>query len=93
MKALVDRLSTALAERYVQYLDTFLVDLQEDPDVVEFRCGFSLLRDHQLRGFSLKLSATAGETDLDQEALIVAIFEEIESRVDEAISEQRVMAN
>lgn len=42
MKALVDRLSADLSERYVQYLDTFLVDLWSEEGFIEFRCGFDV---------------------------------------------------
>ncbi len=93
MKALVDRLSQELSARYVHYLETLLVDIWSEEGFIEFRCGFSLRRDHQLRRFTLKLPALAGETQAERELLIVVIFEQIEELVDEAIAECRVDAN
>lgn len=93
MKALVDRLSADLSERYLQYLDTFLVDLWSEDGFIEFRCGFSLRRDNALRSFTLKVDAEAGETDAEREQLIVAVFDELEEMLDLAISERKVDAN
>jgi hypothetical protein len=42
MKALVDRRSAELSERYVQYLEIFMVDLWSDHGLIEFRAGYSL---------------------------------------------------
>lgn len=93
MKALVDRLSADLSERYLQYLDTFLVDLWSEDGFIEFRCGFSLRRDHELHRHTLKVPAVAGETDGERELLIVVIFDEIEELVDLAIAKRKVDAN
>lgn len=93
MKALVDRLSAELSERYVHYLETFLVDLWSEAGFIEFRCGFTLRRDHELRRFTLKVPALAGDTDAERELLIVVIFEQIEELIDKAIAERRVAAN
>lgn len=86
MKALVDRLSADLSSKYIQYLDTFLVDLWSDAGFIEFRCGFSLRRDHVLRSFVVKVGADAGETDAQREMLIIVVFDEIEERIDIAIA-------
>lgn len=48
MKALVDRSSAELSDRFVQYLDTFFVDLWSDVGFIESRAGYSLRRDHLL---------------------------------------------
>lgn len=93
MKELVDRLSAELSERYIQYLETFLVDLWSEAGFIEFRCGFTLRRDHELRRFTLKLPAVAGETDGERGLLIVVIFEQIEELIDKAIAERKVDAN
>lgn len=93
MKALVDRLSAGIAERYVQYLETFMVDLWSEAGFIEFRCGYSLRRDHQLRSFTLKVEADAGETDGEREMLILVVFDEIEEHIDLAIAGNRVAAN
>ena len=93
MMALVDRLSADLSERYLQYLDTFLVDLWSEDGFIEFRCGFSLRRDHALRSFTLKVDAEAGESDAERELLIAAVFDELEEMLDLAISERKVDAN
>ena len=37
MKATVDRLSAELTERYINYLETFLVDLWSDLGRIKFR--------------------------------------------------------
>ena len=93
MKALVDRLSAELSTRYIQYLDTFMVDLWSEAGFVEFRAGFSLRRDHQLRSFTVKVEADAGQTDEERELLIVVVFDEIEEQIDMAIADGLVDAN
>lgn len=93
MKALVNRLSAELSERYVQYLETFMVDLWSDAGFIEFRAGYSLRRDHLLRSFNIKVEADAGETDAERELLIIVVFDEIESHIDLAISGDKVGAN
>lgn len=93
MKALVDRLSAELSERYIQYLETFLVDLWSDAGFIEFRCGFALRRDHALRTFTLKVDADAGQTVDERDLLIAVVFDEIEEMLDLAISERKVDAN
>lgn len=42
MKAIVDRLSAELTDRYVHYLEAFMVDLWSETDFIEFRSGFPL---------------------------------------------------
>ena len=93
MKALVNRLSAKLSEQYVQYLETFLVDLWSDAGFIEFRCGFTPRRDHTLRTFTLKVDADAGETGGERDLLIAVVFDEIEEMLDLAISERKVDAN
>lgn len=93
MKALVERLSAELSDRYIQYLETFMVDLWSEAGFIEFRCGFTLRRDHELRTFTLKVPAAIGKTDAEREVLIAVIFEEIEGRVDSAIAEHKVVSN
>ena len=93
MKATVDRLSAELTSRYVLYLETFLVDLWSEAGQIEFRFGFTLRSDHQLRQFTLKVPALAGDTDGERDLIIVIIFEQIEDMIDEAIAERRVTVN
>lgn len=93
MKALVDRLSADLADQYVHYLETFMVDLWSEGGFIEFRCGFTLRRDHELRTFTLKVDADAGQTDAERELLIAVVFDEIEEMLDLAIAAQKVDAN
>lgn len=93
MKELVGRLSAETADRYVHYVETFLVDLWSEAGFIEFRCGFTLRRDHELRRFTIKVPAMAGETDAERELLIAVIFEQIEELIDNAIAENRVLAN
>jgi hypothetical protein len=93
MKTLVDRLSAELSAKYVQYLEVFMVDLWSEGGFIEFRCGFTLRRDHELRRFTLKVPAVAGETDGERELLIIVIFEQIEEMIDKAIAERKVDAN
>ncbi|UXN76165.1 hypothetical protein N8D56_26235 (plasmid) [Devosia sp. A8/3-2] len=93
MKATVNRLSAELTTRYVHYLETFLVDLWSDVGQIEFRCGFTLRVDHQLRQFTLKLPALDGDTDEERDMMIVIIFEQIEDMIDDAIAERRADAN
>lgn len=93
MKELVDRLSAELSERYIQYLETFMVDLWSDHGFVEFRAGYTLRRDHRLRTFTVKVEADAGQTDEERELLIVVVFDEIEEQIDLAIAGNRVDAN
>ena len=93
MKALADRLSAELPERYIQYLETFMVDLWSEAGFIEFWCGFTLRRDHSLRTFTLKVNADAGQTDGERDLLIAVVFDEIEEMLDLAISERKIDAN
>lgn len=93
MKALVDRLSSELTARYVQYLETFMVDLWSDAGFIEFRAGYSLRRDHQLRSFTVKVVADSGQTDAERELLVIVVFDEIEEQIDLAIAGNKVDAN
>ena len=92
MKALVDRLSAELTSRYVQYLETFMVDLWSDRGFIEFRAGYSLRRDHRLRSFTVKVDADSGQTDSERELLIIVVFDEIEEQIDMAIADSTVDA-
>ncbi len=93
MKALVDLLSAELSGRYVQYLETFLVDLWSEAGFVEFRAGYSLRRDHRLRSITVKVEADAGQTDSERELLVIVVFDEIEEQIDLAIADNKVDAN
>ena len=93
MKALVDRLSAELTSKYVHYLETFMVDLWSDRGSIEFRAGYSLRRDHQLRSFTVKVDADFGQTDAEREFLVIVVFDEIEEQIDLAIVDNRVDAN
>lgn len=93
MKAVVDRLSAELTARYVQYLETLRVDLWSDAGFIEFRAGYSLRRDHQLRSFTVKVDADSGQTDAERELLVIVLLDEIEEQIDLAIADNRVDAN
>ena len=93
MKELVDRLSAELSERYVHYLETFMVDLWSEDGFIEFRACFTLRSDHELRSFTIKVEADAGETWEQREMLIAVVFDEIEEQIDVAIAENSVAAN
>ena len=93
MKALVDRLSAELSERYVQYLETFMVDLWSEAGFIEFRAGYSLRRDHQLRSWTVKVEADSAQTDAERELLVIVVFDEIEEQIDLAIAGNSVAAN
>lgn len=89
MKATVDRLSAELTERYLHYLETFMVDLWSEAGFIEFRCGFTLRSDHMLCRFKLKVPAVDGDTDGERNLIIAIIFEQIEDIIDKAIAENR----
>lgn len=93
MKALVERLSPELSERYVQYLKTFLVDLWSEPDSIEFRAGYVLRRDRELRSVTVKVDAASGQTDAERELPVIAAFDEIEQKIDIAIADNKADAN
>jgi len=93
MKDLVDRFSSELSDRYIQYLETFTVDLWSDRGFVEFRVGFTLRRDHVLRSYTIKIDADAGQTDAERELLVLVVFDEIEETIDLAIADNKVDAN
>ena len=93
MKALVDTLSAELSERYIHYLETFMVDLWSEGGFIEFRAGYSLRRDHNLRSFTVKVDADSGQTDAERELLILVVFDEIEEQIDLAIAGNKVAAN
>jgi len=86
MKAYVDTLSEELIEQYKLYLETFMVDLWSSSGMIEFRVGYSLRKEHKLRGFTLKVGAEEAITTREQQAIIDALFLEIEDHLDEAIS-------
>lgn len=94
MKTLVDRLSAEIATRYVQYLETFMVDFWSEAGFIEFLAGYTLRRDHQLRSFTVKkVDADAGQTDAERELLIIVVFDEIEEQIDLAITDSKFGAN
>ena len=92
IKALVDRLSGELSSRYLPYLEVFQVGLWSEAGNIEFRCTFAL-HDEELREFTIKVPAVAGETDGERELLIVVVFEEIEHMIDMAIVERQTGTN
>lgn len=89
MKSAADRLSAELAERYLQYLETCMVDLCSEAGFIEFRCGFTLRSDHILRRFKLKVPAMDGDSDGERNLIIAVIFEQIDDVIDKAIAENR----
>lgn len=93
MKAIVDRLSAELTERYVHYLETFMVVLWSEAGFIEFRCGLTLRSDHLLRRFKLKVPALAGDTDRERNLIIVVVFEQIEEVIDKAIADDRTKSH
>lgn len=80
MKALVDRLSAELSDRYVQYLETLMVDLWSEAGLIEFRVGYAPRRDHKLRSFTVKVEADAGETDREREVFITSMSTKSKTR-------------
>lgn len=93
MQELVDQLSRELSDKYVTYIETFMVDLWSEDGFIEFRCGFALRSDHVLQSLVVKMPATAGTNDGEREMLTRAVFEELEERIDLAITSDRVAAN
>ena len=93
MKAMIERLSADLSERYVLYIETLLVDLWSDAGRIEFRCGFSLRSDHVLRQIDIKLPADVADNDSERLALIHVVFEELEEQIDIAIAESKSSAH
>lgn len=93
MKAYVDKLSADLIEQYKLYVETFMVDLWSDYGFIEFRVGYALRSDHQLRSAVFKVKATEATNDVERRVVIAALFMEIEDHIDEAIASQVVAAN
>lgn len=93
LKELVERLSSELADRYIQYLETLMVDLWSDDRFVEFRVGYSLRRDHVMRSYTVKVEADGGQTDAERALLVAVVFDEIEERIDLAIADNKADAN
>lgn len=93
MKALVDRLSAELSSKYLQYLETFMIDLWSEAGFIEFQTAYALRHDHRLRSFVIKVEADAGQSDAERELLIVVVFDEIEEQIDLAIADNKVAAN
>jgi len=93
VKAMVDSLSARLTSRYILYVETLLVDLWSADGFIEFRAGFTLRSDHILHDMTVKVPATSATNDVEREAIIVAIFEEIEAAIDDAVAGNRVAAN
>ena len=93
MQGLVDRLGAELAARYIQYIETFMVDLSSEHGFIEFRAGYTLRRDHVLRFYTVKVEADGGQTDAERSLIIEVVFDEIEARIDLAIADDKVAAN
>jgi hypothetical protein len=93
MQATIDRLSEELSKRYLMYLETLLVELVEDNGALEFRCGFTLRRDHRLRTCRFGVPSGGWSTDQEQGIIATAVFEELEHFIDEEIAEQVQQAN
>lgn len=93
MQATIDRLSEELSERYFVYLETLLVELVSEGGSLEFRCGFTLRSDHELRTCRYGVPTGEWSTDLEREAIAVAVFEELQHFIDEEIAEQLQDAN
>ena len=54
MQDLVDRLSAELSNKYLTYIETFMVDLWSEDGFIEFRCGFTLRSDHVLKSLVVR---------------------------------------
>ena len=93
MQELVDQLSRELSDKYVTYIETFMVDLWSEEGFIEFRCGFALRSDHVLQSLVVKMPAAAGTNDEEREILARAVFEELEEQIDLAITRDKVAAN
>lgn len=87
MKAIVERLSGELSNRYLHYIESLMVDLWSENGQIEFRCGFALRADHELRTLTITVDATAGTNDAERELIVGAVFKRLEQTIDEAIAE------
>lgn len=93
MKAIIERFSGELSARYLPYLETLMVDLVSDAGALEFRCGFALRSDHELRSFVVQVPAKAALTDKNREVIVEAVFKQLETLIDEAIAQGRANTN
>lgn len=93
MQATIDRLSEALSRRYLLYLETLLVELVSEHGSLEFPCGFTLRGDHELRTCRYGAPAREWSTDMECQAIAIAVFDELEQFIDEEIAGQLQDAN
>lgn len=93
MQAIIDRLSQELSERYLIYLETLLVELVSEGGSLQFRCGFCLRSDHQLRTCRFGVPSGEWSNDAERDAIAAAVFEELEHFIDEEIAETLKDAN
>jgi len=93
MQATIDRLSEALSQRYLLYLETLLVELVSEHGSLEYRCGFTLRGDHELRTCRYGAPTTEWSTDMECQAIAIAVFDGLEQFIDEEIAGQLQDAN
>lgn len=87
MREIVERLSGELSARYLQYIESLMVDISATHGHIEFRCGFALRADHELHTLTISVDATAGINAAERELIVGAVFKQIEETIDEAITE------
>ena len=88
MKAIIDRLTDELSERYLLYVEQVTVDIWSEGGEIELRCGFTLRRDHYERAVIFKLPATLANNDADREKVLGAVFQQFEILIDRAIADE-----
>jgi hypothetical protein len=93
VEPLVEELTTELSARYVQYVETLLIDLNTEENAAEFKVGFSLRSDHELRQVTIKATSDLDDEELGQEAMVRAVFEEIETFIDQAVATEKHKTN
>lgn len=87
MKAIIDKLSDELSERYLLYIERIAVDAWSEDGQIELRCGFTLRSDHYERAVIFKLPATLANIDTDREAVLGAVFKQFEILIDREIAD------
>jgi hypothetical protein len=93
VKAMVEAQTARLTSQYVLYLETFVMDLWSDDGFIEFRAGFTLRNDHILHAMTVRIPATSAVTDIGRQAIIAAVFQQIEAKIDDVIAVNYMAAN
>lgn len=89
MGQLVDRLTAELTKRYLQHVETLVVDFRMEDGQAVLWLGFSLRSDHILRQLTLQADVDADHHELSQALIVKGMFQEIGAAIDLALAAEQ----